>query len=205
MTNTSATGGYLLPNPPPAPQPLEDDALADFFNAVIAGITGLDGSLVRPRWQIIPPNIPANTVNWCAFGIVNRKADVFPFVGHDAMQNSGDGADVLQRQEILEFLCSFYGPQAEANASQLRDGLFIEQNRAVLSTMSMTVVECGDMLRAPTLKNEQWYQRVDLPMFIRREILRTYPVLNLLSISGVVETDIAVVNDQGFERTFSTT
>lgn len=205
MTNTSATGGYLLPNPPPAPAPLEDDALEDFFNAVISGITGLDPTLVRPRWQTIPVNIPDNQTNWMAFGIVNRKSDVFPFVAHEGDLNSGDGADVFQRQEVLEFLCSFYGPQSEGYASTLRDGLFIPQNREVMTQFAMTVVECGDMLRAPTLVNEEYYQRVDLPMFIRREVLRTYPILNLLTASGTVETDIDIVDDQGFSRNFSVT
>ena len=56
MTNTSATGGFLSPLSTPAP--LEDQALADFFQQYVAGITGIAGNLVRPRWQAEPPNIP---------------------------------------------------------------------------------------------------------------------------------------------------
>lgn len=46
--NTSATGGYLAPLLKPSV--LEDPELTDFFQSLVAGITGLDPTLVFPRW-----------------------------------------------------------------------------------------------------------------------------------------------------------
>lgn len=69
MSNTSATGGYLLPEQSPAP--LEGDALDDFFHDIVAGITGLDTNLVRPRWQETPPPAPKRGTNWAAVGVMN--------------------------------------------------------------------------------------------------------------------------------------
>jgi hypothetical protein len=55
----SRTAGYLGPRD--TPQQLVDGAWDDFLHDVIAGTTGLDPTLVRPRWQSEPPNIPTDT------------------------------------------------------------------------------------------------------------------------------------------------
>ncbi len=83
-SNTSATGGYLAPSPAPAPTPLEGQALLDFVQSWVVGITGLDGPLVRPYWQSEPPNVPQAGEAWCAFKISTRPADEFPFLASTA-------------------------------------------------------------------------------------------------------------------------
>jgi hypothetical protein len=46
MNNTSATGGYLRGSPLPVREETEN-----IFHDLIAGITGLDSSMIRPFWQ----------------------------------------------------------------------------------------------------------------------------------------------------------
>lgn len=183
----STTAGYLTPDANPAP--LEDGSLIGFFQQVVVGLTGLDGSLVRPRWQTQLPTPPDNTVTWVAIGVTHRKGDTFAFEGHAPLLNNGNGSDVIQRQEELTVLCSIYGPAADSTAEMLREGLSVEQNRAVLSASGMNLVSVGEVGTIPVMLNTQWYYRVDVPVHIRREIIRTYPVLTLLSSQGTVSSE----------------
>ncbi len=183
----SATGGYLIPSGTP---PLEGQALLDFLQGVIVGITGLDGTMVRPVWQSEPPNMPDAGTAWCAFRITTRPSDTFPVVKHNA---DGQGVDALQRHEELHVLCSFYdlgsGAVADAHAAQLRDGLSIAQNREVLTLNNMGLAKTGDLVAVPVIVKTRWLYRVDLEVVIRRQIDRLYPVLNLTSAQGSVATD----------------
>lgn len=187
MTNNSATGGYLQPNP--SPGPIEDAALADFLQAIIVGLTGLNPKLVFPRWQVTPPNIPSIAQNWASIGIQNRSADTFAYEIHNPAANSGDGVDVLFRNEQLDILCSFYGPGADNAAALTRDGLSISQNREVLLLNGMALIGCDDIVTVPSLVNNQWFYRVDMMIHVRRSIVRTYQILHLLTAGIVLETD----------------
>lgn len=184
--NTSATGGYLTPDPI-GPQPLEGDALVDFMQAIVVGITGLDGRMVRPRWQPEPPNLPNADESWVAIGITSTRRDTNAYVQHDG---DGDGADNLQRHEEIDLLTSFYGPQADEYVSLLRDGLQVAQNREVMQLAGMGLVDTGDAIRAPTLVKDRWLHRIDMRVTVRRQILRRYPVLNLQSAQGTLHTEV---------------
>lgn len=190
---TSATGGYLAPQLAPAVAPLEDDALDDFLQAVVAGVTGLPGNVVVPRWQEDVPNLPNAGTDWCGIGITVQRADTFAAIVH-ACQNEdtppGVGYDELQRQEQMDLLCSFYGPNARGNASRLRDGLQVPQNLEVLQLNGMGLVDTGDILSLPTLVKEKWLRRFDLTVTIVRQIRRQYSVLNLLSMQGAVHNGV---------------
>lgn len=183
MTNTSATGGPLLPNPSPAPAPLEGKALLTFLQNFVVGITGMPGAMVRPRWQSEPPNIPQDGNAWAAIGIMRRPSDDWPFIGHVTNTANPQGADQLQRHESLYLLASFYDDgvsgMADFYASLLRDGLAIDQNREILQTNGMGLIDCEEMLSVPSLIKVRWLYRVDLPFGIRRAIVREYPVLNV--------------------------
>lgn len=187
--NTSATGGYLLPDVPSPP--LEGKALLQFLQAVVVGITGMDGTLVRPRWQAEPPNIPAADVAWCSFGIMGRSADTFPYVKHFGEDDINGGYDYLMRHEQLELLTSFYdlGVSGEADyyASILRDGLAIAQNREALYLGGFVLAYTGDLTPVPTLLKERWLYRIDFPFTLRRQIDRKYSVLNILSFQGTLD------------------
>jgi hypothetical protein len=176
MSNTSATGGALLPDS--TPSNLEDNALVDFFQAWVVGITGLAGQFVRPRWQPESVNIPDQTVNWAALGIVKREADVNAAELH---YQTGNGYNQTRRHEVLYLLASFYGPGAGGYAARLRDGMQVAQNREPLTVANMGLVESGDLTQLPELVKDKWYMRVDLDFKIRRQVVSNYPILNLLS------------------------
>lgn len=209
MANDSSTGGYLLPQGTPYPTPLEDVALDSFLQSVIAGVTGLPGNMVRPRWQPNPPTQPDISTDWIAMGIQDRVADTFAVVGHETPRldevgrvlddtNSNTSGtvdepdnDILFRNERLEVLCSVYGPNAGRTASNIREGLQIAQNREQLRLKFMAFVETGDTLPAPVLVNTQWYNRLDMTVIFRRLVITTYSILNIRSAEGVIETDIS--------------
>lgn len=176
MPNTSATGGFLQPLI--SPTVLDDEALQNVLHDWIAGITGLDNSLVRPRWQPEPGNIPDFNITWCAFGIISRENNTFSFEQHHP---DGDGYDETRRHQLLHCLASFYGPNADHSLMLFQEGMLIEQNRDLLVTNEMNVVQCEQPQTAPEFIKERWLYRVDLPFTLRRRILLRYPILNLLS------------------------
>jgi len=184
MANDSSTGGYL--SPAVGSPPLEDDALDDLLHDLVAGVTGLPGSMVRPRWQPTVPKQPEPSVNWCAIGVTVQTNDASPAIQHDP---AGDGSDVYQRHQDIELLCTFYGPAAKGYAQMLVDGLAIPQNNEQLGLNDMKFVSAGTIRAAPDLVNQQWVRRYDVTVALRRKITRTYPVLNLLSAQVKTETD----------------
>lgn len=182
MTNTSATGGYLAPTS----AELEDDPFLDFFHDVIQGITGIAGDLIRPRWQPSPPTIPPRNANWIAFGITSRVPDQ---AGYEAHDGTGDGQTTLVRYEDCEMMFSFYGPGAEGFLTRFREGLLIGQNRDVLAAAQVGIKRFGASVPVPQLIKEQWLYRSDLPITLRRQMRRVYPILNIIEGVGVVITD----------------
>lgn len=179
----SSVAGYLQPVGPP---PSEDTDLDSIFQQLIVGLTGLPGSMVRPRWQPVVPKQPEPTANWAAIGVTDIEHDANSYEQHDP---SGDGSDTFIRHEILVVLCSFYGPNALNYAAQTRDGMYVAQNNATLDQYEMGLVEVGSMVAAPELVNQQWIRRFDLKMRIRRRIKRTYPILNILTAQVTAQTE----------------
>ena len=187
MPNNSATGGYLAPAPSPAP--LEDAALYEFLQAAVVGITGMDGTLVRPRWQPEPSLVPEAGTAWCAIGVTDRDADTYPYVG--AVPGNTSGYE-MQRHEEFTLLCSFYdlgyNGQADTLAALLRDGLCIPQNQEALGAGGIFLVSDADLTPFPVLLKQRWQYRVDLSIKMRREIDRVYPVLTIESAQGTIQT-----------------
>lgn len=190
--NTSATGGYL--GPAVAPAPLEGLALLNFFQAWLVGLSGIVGTLVRPALVPEPANIPPAATAWAAFRFRARSSDAFPYVEH--VHTVDGGEDRLQRHEELDLLVSFYDTgvtgQADALASRTRDGTAIPQNLEPLTTAGMGLISVGSLQPVPSLLKERWLYRVDLPIGVRREVRRSYPVLNLLSAEGNIYTDTGI-------------
>jgi hypothetical protein len=185
--NTSASGGYLQPASSPAP--LEGAALYKFLQQWVVGVTGLDGALVRPRWQPEPPDIPTQYTCWAALGVTRRPSDEYPYSDY----NQQAVAFQLQRHEELLTLTSFYDTgvtgQADTYAALFRDGAAIAQNREPLVAAGMNLVRVGDLTTVPSLLKLRWLYRVDLEIGIRREIDRSYPVQTLIAAQGDIYTD----------------
>lgn len=186
MTNTSATGGYLVPE---SAAPLADDTLDGILQAAIAGITGIPGALVRPRWQAVPPQQPAAETDWIAVGVMAEEPDANPAILHKPAEDTGLGTDHMQRHVTVDVLVSCYGPNAAGYAGMIRDGIVLSQNFGMLRDAGMSFISAGRAVLAPTLANERWIRRVDLPLTFRRRIDRTYPIRNLLSAAGTIKAD----------------
>jgi hypothetical protein len=176
MGNTSATGGILQPEATPAPP--EDGDLDAILQALVAGITGLPGSLVRPRWQTVVPIQPAPEVDWCAIGVIAEIPDDGPFLHHNS---DGLGSTTSIRHEEIDVLASFYGPHAGANAKILRDGLSIPQNLEALAPNDIGYVGCGTIRTAPAIVNQQWVRKKDFPLTFRCKATRTYAIQNIVA------------------------
>lgn len=171
MANTSATGGYLTPTTPP---PDDDIDLDVIFQGAVAGITGLAGDMVRPRWQPTEPKIPVNGTNWCGVGVMVTNPDDFPYLEHFA-----SGKDTLKRHEEIEVMASFYGTNSARYAKILRDGLFIAQNIEQLKKKNINFVDAGDVRQFHELINNKWQKRNDITLKFRRQIVRDYDILNI--------------------------
>lgn len=191
MPNNSSSGGYLVPAASPAP--VQDDVLDDALGDMVAAITGLTrDTAVLPRFQAEPPNLPDVGTNWVAIGVQDSEPDFNAAVTHSS--SGGTGADTLQRNEVLDLLCSFYGPNAKANAALLSDGLQIPQNREALRAQNIAVVDTGKPTRGPVLLKNKWFNRVDLTIRFRRLSLRVYPILDLATANGTVSDGILTVS-----------
>jgi hypothetical protein len=184
MPNDSTAPGYLTPTSPA----LADDAALDaIFQTLVAGVSGLDGSLVRPRWQPVPPKQPDFSVNWCALGVVSVKADANPAIIHNGADDEDLGSDTLYRHALVEVLLSFYGPQGQQYAEQTRDGLWVLQNYTTLAPALMVFTgEAGEVRGVPELINQQWQRRYDFTAWFGRQIVRTYGVRNFASATALL-------------------
>lgn len=181
MPNDSTAAGYLQPV---GGAPLEDSALDAIFQQMIVGLTGLPGNMVRPRWQPTVPKQPEPNVNWCAVSVMDIEPDPNPYE-----QQNDDGSESFIRHEILPVLCSFYGPSAMSYAAQARDGIYVSQNNAMLDQHEMGLVEASRITPAPDLVNQQWVRRYDLTIRVRRRVVRTYQILDILSAQATVDSD----------------
>lgn len=181
MTNTSLTGGYLKPLPQ-AEFPKKLD-LVQFIQTVLTGLSELEGTLVRPKWQYEPPKQPDGLINWLSFGITVSTPNANAFVGIDQFNKT-----IMQRHEKLEIACSFFGPNA-FNISQLvRDGFQIQQNLDGLRSANMGFTETTPAMHLPELINERWVNRYDMNIFLQREVQSEYPISSFLSARGVIHT-----------------
>lgn len=180
----SASGGYLRPPTPGSTPALPRGLnLTQFLQTVIVGVSGLSGTLVRPKWQISPPKQPDIDIDWIGFGIDVLSPDTYAFVGMDAA-----GVTTTQRQEGLEVSLSIYGPNGIEIAGLIVDGFQIQQNLEALRSVKMGFQESTQPRQVPDLVNERWIQRVQLGLIFRRQITRTYPILPILSAQGRIHT-----------------
>lgn len=179
MPNSSATGGYLLPT-----DTLQTDAALDAIVQQFAvGTTGIPGTLVRPRWTPEAAAAPEATIDWMAIGIMDIVPDDNAAVQH------GPSGDLLARHEEIIVLASFYGPNGQKYGLRMRDALWVEQNREVLSSLGIGFVGVSSLGSVPEILNNQWRRRYDLTVTFRRVVTRAYNVLDLASSAGHIGSD----------------
>lgn len=172
--------------------PVEDDDLDNVLQAMVVGITGLDKTLVRPRWQPVVPKQPEPNVDWCSIGVISSKADTFPYVEHlSGVSITDQSGDLAIRHEELEVLVSFYGPHSKGNLGILRDGLGIEQNLEAPKASGLYFIAMDTGRAAPEFINQQWIRRWDSALSFRRMVARTYAVNNIVS------AEIDLIDDTG--------
>ena len=116
-------------------------------------------------------------------------------IWHDGSGNGGLGLDIVTRHETLEVLASFYGPQSQAYAAYLRDGLSLPQNTEGLAAIHIRWVECGPSRSAPEFVNQQWVRRQDVSLTFRRKTHRAYGIENMAI------TAVHLFDDSGQEWT----
>ena len=184
MANDSSTGGYLIPTSGST----DDAALEDLIQAAVVGITGLQGAMVRPRFQEGSPKTPAQGVDWCAVAIVAQRPDANPHLQHVA---AGVGKSTLTRHEDFDVFATFYGVNAARNATRLRDGFYINQNHEMINNANVSFVDAGEIKLASELVNQIWVRRNDLVLKFRRKITRDYEILNILA------ADVNLIDDTG--------
>ena len=182
MSNTSATGGYLGESS----TLLSITDLEDAWHDIIAGITGLDNTLVRPSRQLDPAQQPDALTDWCAFDIVRVSSDPWLDVAH---VSTGQGSDSVVDHDRYEVGAVFYGPNADTLAGLLRRGLYVWQNRSALRSVGIALQSVGDPVTVPELDSMVWRQRVDLSARFIVEVRGGYAVLNLLRSTGDIKGD----------------
>lgn len=184
--NTSATGGFLYPTTPTAPN---DQELEDILQPWIVGLSGLDGSLVRPLQQEDPPPRPPREVTWISLGVKSHRRDWSAFNHHVSfLQNKEDGSqtrvsyDEQYRNEELEIILSCYGPTADATSAALWNNAQVAQNREYLYLHSLFFTSVEDPITVSEKIKQKWLRRVDLRIRLRRGVSLRYPVLDLESV-----------------------
>ena len=188
MANTSATAGFLAPS---SGLPPEDQALDELLQALVVGVCGLPGALVRPRWQSRPPPVPEPTTDFCAIGVLSEHSE--PNISLVHTSNSAaypQGFSTSFDQDVVTVMASFYGPTARGNAKLLRTGLMIAQNRETLYNSGLALMEMpGDTTFLPEIVNNQTLRRADITIMFRRRTALVWPILNIVEMVGTLESD----------------
>jgi hypothetical protein len=190
IVTDSSKAGFLAPSAS-ASDYIEDDALDDFFQQAVAGITGLSANLVRPLWQPEPANLPDFGTTWAAVGLV--ESELAPGWSYETHNSADTGTDRVETWEYCTFQASFFGPHAGRYDGMLRDGLFLPQNQEVFLVNGMGLVDWKQRAVVPVLIKERWWRRYDRHIRLMRDISRTYNIRNIRT----VVTDVTVEKPTG--------
>ena len=187
MTDSS-TGGFLASASPP---PDEDALLDNLLQALVVGVVGLPGVMVRPRWQESPPPMPDANVSWAAIGVVDEDPEFNISLMHAASAAGfPNGLSTSYDNDIVSVLATFYGPSARGLAKRLRTGLMIPQNRELLYATGLQLMEIpGKTLFVPEIVNQITLRRADITLRFRRRTTLNWAILNIVQMVGSIVSD----------------
>ena len=188
MTGSSTVAGYIRPSN--ISKPPNRLTLLQFIQTVLVGLSGIDGSLVRPKWQPKPPPQPDPETNWIAFGIIEDEPTF-----NGAIVTDNAGVTTQQRQRKLTIQTSFYGPNALDFIELVQDGFQLGQNLAALKSANMGLTETTRAIHIPELVNEVWIDRYEMSVILQREVISTYPIVTITSASGTIFTPTTTDDD----------
>lgn len=188
MVPDSTRAGYITPA---FDDTLADDDLADALQRMVAGITALPGAMVRPRFQVDPPDMPENDRDWCAISLTDVEPPAArPELIHDPAADGGQGRTTMRGYESMSVMASFYGPNAMRYATRLRDGLQMEQNRdEIQADGSLNLLWVGSIRNVSDRQNTTFRNRFDLAIRLRHRFERVYNVRNIVEIQGTITAD----------------
>lgn len=181
--NDSSTGGYLGPTSVPPPDDLDLDTI---IGTLVAGVTGLPGDMVLPRWQTTQPRIPDVGETWAAVGVTATMPDDTPVQIH---HGEGDGYTILRTFYRLDVLASFYGPRGDAYAKLTRDAFYVGQNREAMRAYGLNLIGFDTIRRVPEIIATQTRRRSDLPFQLTQTIERRFEIRNVLQADGTIRAD----------------
>ena len=193
-TNESNQPGILMP----VSGPVYDDRLDDVFYKTIVGLTPLDPSMVMPRWQEDPPELPAIGTDWCSVGITDFDTTGYATEVHvpgnepspdDTTATGGpytQGSTQMTDTEEFGVLLSFYGPNAMWHCANVRKGIQVGQNRDLLQAQGISVVVVSKPVVLPALIHNKWVRRVDARLLCRRLAVHEFAILDLRGIDVTV-------------------
>lgn len=185
FAETSAERGYLAPTD----TGLDDSTLEDFLHDLFEGLTALPGNLIRPRWQVEPPQLPEIGVNWMAFGITEQITEnIASEVFRDDLEM------IVARGQELNIQISCYGPNAENTISLIREGIQLEQNREILRLNNIGFIETTKVINTSLEINKRWSKRKDFTLRLRRIVQRTYPVHSIIEVPVSINTENYIIN-----------
>lgn len=185
FAESSIERGYLAPTD----IGLNDNAFEDFLHDLFEGLTSLPGNLIRPSWQLEPPQLPELGTNWISFGIIetideNIASEIF----------RGDLDMVVARGQEVTVQVSAFGPTADNTVSLIREGIQLEQNREILRLNNIGFIETTRVINTSLEINKRWSKRRDFNLRLRRIVQRTYPIRTILSVPTAITTETFTIN-----------
>lgn len=183
MSNNSSTeAGWLTPFDDNA---LYNEGLNRLLSSWVCGVSGLPAKHVLPRWQRDQAPLPSPDTNWCAFGLIDITSEANP-----ALINQSDESNELWQYETLTCMASFYGKDGMGYAARFRDGLMLGQNNAELNKSNLTLGSHSQITAFPELINNQWVNRFDITVYLRRKVVRRY------HIKSVTDAHVTFLGDK---------
>lgn len=204
MVADSSTGGYLLPSTMP---PVYGLALDEILQGAVAALSGLGADMV---WPTVQPNDPATgqpvrrTPNvdkdWCSVSVTAVPGGEMPAQIHIS---DDDGSTILQRFDALDVTVFCYGPNSDGVARQIRDLLYVGQNREALRKQGLEFYGHLSLINVPDMPSVGTRRRSDLKLRFYQTVERVLPILNLLEAQGVVHSDGGLAGG-GYDAPFDT-